>query len=64
MKGGIIMEKKGQDIVVIILIFVLTIYFGGVYINSSSHGYLESAILFLSAVIAAGCFWIGYSIRK
>lgn len=58
------MEKKWLDLAIIILIFVLTIYFGGVYINSSSHGYLESAILFLSAVIAAGCFWIGQNIKK
>lgn len=58
------MEKKWPDLAIIILIFVLTIYFGGVYINSSSHGYLESAILFLSAVIAAGCFWIGQNIKK
>jgi ABC-type thiamin/hydroxymethylpyrimidine transport system permease subunit len=58
------MEKKWSDITIVILIFVLTIYFGGIYINSSSHGYFESAILFLSAVIAAGCFWIGQNIKK
>ncbi len=58
------MENKRSDILITILIFVVTIYFGGIYINSSSHGYLESTILFLSAVIAAGCFWIGYRIKK
>ena len=58
------MEKKWLDISITVLIFIFTIYVGSAYINSSSHGYLESAILFLAAVLASGCFWIGYSIRK
>ena len=53
------MEKKWPDLTMLVLIFVFTIFFGGIYINRSSHGELESAILFLTAVIAAGCYWIG-----
>ena len=52
-------EQKWRDVIIATVIFVTVIVIGGIYIKSSAYGYTESAILFLAAVIAAGCYWIG-----
>lgn len=52
------MEKKWVDLIMATVIFIGAILIGGVYVKSSSLGYTESSILFLAAVVAAGCYWI------
>jgi len=53
------MNEKFKDAPITIAIFVLTILIGGMYIELSHQGYIESALLYLSGVLAAGLFWVG-----
>ena len=53
------MEQKNKNYIIMIVIFVAVIVFGGIYMNSSQYGYTESCLLYIAGVIAAGLFWIG-----
>ena len=41
------------------LVFVGTLCLGGILLNILPYGYTESALLYLSAVLAAGFAWLG-----
>lgn len=58
------MDTKGLNIIYSFFIFLFIIIAGGVYINISSHGYMESAIIYLSGIIGVSTFWISISIRN
>lgn len=58
------MEKKWLDLIITTVIFVVAIIIGGAYVNLSSLGYTEASVLFLAAVVAAGCYWIGRNQTK
>ena len=53
------MDKKRFDYIITAAIFILTTAIGGIFINITSHGYIESAIIYLAGILAAGMFWIG-----
>lgn len=53
------MNEKNKDVPITLAIFVFAIIIGGIYIERSHHGYTESALLYLSGVLAAGLFWVG-----
>lgn len=53
------MNEKSMNLIITSVIFVFVIIIGGIYIEQSHHGYTESALLYLSGVLAAGLFWIG-----
>lgn len=53
------MNKEIINYIISALIFVLTIAIGTAYVYRSSLGYTESAILFLTGILAAGMFWVG-----
>lgn len=52
-------EKSINLLITTATIFVFAIIIGGIYIERSPHGYTESALLYLSGVLAAGLFWVG-----
>lgn len=52
-------EKSKNLLITTATIFVFAIIIGGIYIERSHHGYIESALLYLSGVLAAGLFWVG-----
>jgi len=52
-------EKSRNLLITTATIFVFAIIIGGIYIERSQHGYTESALLYLSGVLAAGLFWVG-----
>ena len=47
------------EIVLTLVVFLVVLALGAVIIRSLSMGYTESALLYLSAVIAASACWIG-----
>ena len=53
------MGKKGINIAIVFVVFVFTIVIGIAFVRLSALGFLESAILYLSGVVAAGLFWVG-----
>lgn len=58
------MDRKKRDLLIAAAVFVLTIIVGGIYMVNSSYSYTDSALLFLAAVIGAGCCWIGLCLKK
>ena len=49
-----------RDVFIALAVAVVILIAGYVFIDSISWlGYTESAVLYLSAVIGAGCYWIG-----
>ncbi len=50
---------KTKEVLITLAIFVIVIIIGGLYIEQSRFGYTESALLYLSGVLASGLFWIG-----
>lgn len=58
------MNKKYQDLIITAIVFVLALVAGSFYIYFSSYSFTDSALLFLSAVIGAGCCWIGLCRKK
>ena len=53
------MNENWKDIIIASIIFVAVLAIGGLYIMQSQYGYTESAILYLTGVLAAGLFWVG-----
>jgi len=41
------------------LIFAAALVLGQLYVNYSSLGYIEAALIWLAAVVAGGSFWLG-----
>lgn len=58
------MNKKYQDLIITAVVFVLALVVGTFYMNFSPYSFTDSALLFLSAVIGAGCCWIGLCRKK
>ena len=48
-----------EEIALALAVFLVVLALGAVIIRSISMGYTESALLYLSAVIAASACWIG-----
>ena len=48
-----------HDAAITLLVFLCALMIGSALIDLLPLGYTEAAILYLSAVIAAGSFWIG-----
>lgn len=54
------MDKKWPVETIVIILFMATMLFGHTYIfKISRYDSNASAILFLSAIIAAGLYWVG-----
>lgn len=45
-------------------VFVATMFLGWLVRHMLPMGYTDAALLYLSAVIATGCFWIGSHLKK
>ena len=57
------MNNKWKELLIAAAVFIVTLAIGSIYIvNNNVLGFTDSAILFLAAVMAAGCFWIGWNI--
>lgn len=59
------MNEKWRAVLLTVAVFIVVLAVGSIYIvQNTVLGYTDSALLFLAAVIAAGCFWIGVHIHK
>ena len=56
---------KDSNILITIVVAIVITVVGLLFIEYNSWlGYTDSAILYLTAVIGAGCYWIGSSHQK
>lgn len=55
---------NNKNILITLLVAVGLILVGAIFIERSWLGYTDSAILYLAAVVGAGCYWIGSNLKK
>ena len=54
-----------NNAVITIAVAIALIFVGCVFIDQNTWlGYTDSAILYLAAVVGAGCYWIGSNLKK
>ena len=53
-----------KNILIAVLVAVGIVFIGAIFIENAMLNYTDSAILYLSAVIGAGCYWIGSNLKK
>jgi len=57
------MDKKNGLMTTAVAVVLLLV--GGIFIDYNPWwGYTESAIIYLAAVVGAGCYWIGSNLKK
>ena len=47
-----------------LLVAIILLTVGYIFIDNSWLGYTESAILYLSAVVGAGFYWLGINLKS
>lgn len=58
-RNQIAMKFDLIEISLVLVVFFAAPALGAVFINVLPYGYTEAAILYLSAIVATGAFWIG-----
>jgi len=53
------MTNQVRDILIVLAVTVLVIIIGGFFMRRSLFGFTETAILYLTGVLAGGMYWIG-----
>ena len=53
------MSNDKRNIVIAVIVFLVVFFAGNFVVDWIPLDYTTAAIIYLAAVIAAGCFWIG-----